>query len=136
MRSFLPRMDKAEIESMAAKVRTLSPRELEVFRLAADTSSTRQIAERLGVVPRTIEIHKGRIMAKLGVPRWSHVLAFRQLQLMRAIPLAASRSEAAKMAEAIADDLRQIVEMDEAAGGAPSERLRIIRDMVAAVARG
>jgi hypothetical protein len=38
------------------------------------------------------------------------------------------------MAEDIAEDLRQIVEMDEAAGGSPSERLRLIRVMVAAAA--
>ncbi|QXV56256.1 helix-turn-helix transcriptional regulator [Amycolatopsis sp. TNS106] len=46
----------------------LSPRELEVARLAARNLTNREIGERLFLSPRTVEIHVGRALRKLGLP--------------------------------------------------------------------
>lgn len=45
----------------------LSGREREVMQLIVDGLDNRQIGERLGISPRTVEVHKARLMAKLGV---------------------------------------------------------------------
>jgi DNA-binding NarL/FixJ family response regulator len=45
----------------------LSIREKEVFPLLADGKSTKEIAERLCISPKTVETHKYNIMEKLGV---------------------------------------------------------------------
>ncbi|ANN22001.1 helix-turn-helix transcriptional regulator [Amycolatopsis orientalis] len=46
----------------------LSPRELEVARLAARNLTNREIGERLFLSPRTVEIHIGRALRKLRLP--------------------------------------------------------------------
>jgi DNA-binding NarL/FixJ family response regulator len=46
-------------------VRELSPRELEVFELIGSGKSTREIAERLGLSPHTVETHREKLRAKL-----------------------------------------------------------------------
>ena len=45
----------------------LTPRELEVMRMVVAGSHNRDIAAALGISPRTIEVHKARLMDKLGV---------------------------------------------------------------------
>ena len=45
---------------------TLSMREREVMKLVVDGLDNRAVGERLGISPRTVEVHKSRIMAKLG----------------------------------------------------------------------
>jgi len=47
----------------------LSPREIEVARLLADEASNQDIARALGLSPRTVEHHVGRVLKKLGVAR-------------------------------------------------------------------
>ncbi len=47
--------------------RRLSVREKEVFPLLADGLGTREISERLGISPKTVESHKYNIMEKLNV---------------------------------------------------------------------
>ena len=44
----------------------LSPREREVMDLLVQGLHNRDVAERLAISPRTVEVHKARIMAKLG----------------------------------------------------------------------
>lgn len=44
----------------------LRPRELDVLRLAAQGLSNRQIGEALGLSPRTVEVHMGKVFAKVG----------------------------------------------------------------------
>lgn len=46
----------------------LSPRELEVARLVVQNLTNREIGERLFLSPRTVEIHVGRALRKLGLP--------------------------------------------------------------------
>ncbi|HET7521302.1 MAG TPA: response regulator transcription factor [Candidatus Limnocylindria bacterium] len=45
----------------------VSPREAEVLGLLADGLTDREIAERLGISPRTVETHVGSVLNKLGV---------------------------------------------------------------------
>lgn len=48
-------------------VRALTPRELDVARLAAGRARSREIAERLGLSVRTVDNHLARVYRKLGV---------------------------------------------------------------------
>lgn len=45
----------------------LTPREKEVLGVISQGLTHRQIGDMLGISPRTVEVHKGRIMDKLGV---------------------------------------------------------------------
>jgi FixJ family two-component response regulator len=45
---------------------TLSAREREVLALVVDGLDNHSVAQRLGISPRTVEVHKSRVMAKLG----------------------------------------------------------------------
>ena len=44
----------------------LTPREQEVALLIADGVTNKEVGRRLGISPRTVEIHRAHIMAKLG----------------------------------------------------------------------
>lgn len=46
---------------------TLTPREQEIMRLLASDLSTKEIAERLFISPRTVENHRSNLMHKLGL---------------------------------------------------------------------
>lgn len=46
---------------------SLTPREREVMELVVAGRHNREIAETLGISPRTVEVHKARMVAKLGV---------------------------------------------------------------------
>ena len=54
----------------------LTAREREVLRLVAEGYSSRQIAEALGVSPKTIETHRARMMSKLGIHKSSKLVRF------------------------------------------------------------
>lgn len=51
----------------SAQLPGVSPREEEVLALLADGLTDREIAERLGISPRTVETHVGSLLNKLGV---------------------------------------------------------------------
>lgn len=60
----------AEAERAAALAPTLSqlsPRELEVLQLLRQGHANKHIAETLGISHRTVEVHKARVLDKLGV---------------------------------------------------------------------
>lgn len=56
--------DREELEE---KLSTLSDRELEVFDRVADGQMNKVIAADLGISERTVEVHRGQVMKKLGV---------------------------------------------------------------------
>ena len=49
------------------KFDTLTPRERDVFEKLITGASNKEVGRRLGISPRTIEIHRARIFKKLGV---------------------------------------------------------------------
>jgi two-component system response regulator FixJ len=49
------------------KLSSLSEREIEVFELVADGKMNKVIAADLGISERTVEVHRGQVMKKLGV---------------------------------------------------------------------
>jgi DNA-binding CsgD family transcriptional regulator len=51
---------------MAAVASELTPREREVAALIADGASNKEAGRRLGISPRTVELHRAHIMEKLG----------------------------------------------------------------------
>jgi RNA polymerase sigma factor (sigma-70 family) len=52
--------------SLETRLSKLTPREKEVMRYVVEGVSNKQVAERLGVSSRTIEVHRSRIMLKMG----------------------------------------------------------------------
>lgn len=63
---------RAESEKLAA----LSAREREVLDHAARGLHAKEIGKALGISPRTVEVHKARIMAKLGVRNVAELVRF------------------------------------------------------------
>jgi RNA polymerase sigma factor (sigma-70 family) len=62
--------------SEAAKLAVLTPREREVLEHAAQGLHAKEIAAKLGISPRTVEVHKTRIMEKLGVRNVAELVRF------------------------------------------------------------
>ena len=54
-------------EALAEKLSSLSEREREVFERVADGKMNKVIAGELGISERTVEVHRGQVMKKLGV---------------------------------------------------------------------
>ena len=50
---------------LAQHLERLTPRELEVARLVCKGHSNKGIANELGLSPKTVEVHRGRVMAKM-----------------------------------------------------------------------
>jgi DNA-binding NarL/FixJ family response regulator len=53
----------------------LTPREVEVLRLIGLGGTTREVSEKLGISPKTVENHKQRIFGKLEVQNQAHAIA-------------------------------------------------------------
>jgi FixJ family two-component response regulator len=60
------RRDKAEIEQLQSKYQVLTPREREVFALVVSGLLNKQIAALLGTGEKTIKVHRGQVMQKMG----------------------------------------------------------------------
>ncbi|MEA3278335.1 MAG: response regulator transcription factor [Pseudomonadota bacterium] len=54
----------------------LSDREQEVLRFLAESWRTKEIAQRLGISPKTVETYRGRIMLKLGLDNLPDLVKF------------------------------------------------------------
>lgn len=62
------RLSRSQAQAQASKrLASLTAREREVLDQAARGLHAKEIAANLGISPRTVEVHKARIMAKLGV---------------------------------------------------------------------
>jgi len=59
------RLRKAEQESVHERLETLTPRESEVLELVAEGTLSKRIASRLGISPKTVEVHRSNIMRKM-----------------------------------------------------------------------
>ena len=60
----------------AEKLERLTPRERDVLERAAQGLHAKEIAASLGISPRTVEVHKTRIMEKLGVRNVAELVRF------------------------------------------------------------
>jgi FixJ family two-component response regulator len=60
------RAERLEAEALRARADALTPREQEVLRAVIAGALNKQIAARLGIAEKTVKIHRGRVMQKLG----------------------------------------------------------------------
>ena len=68
------RRDADEQSVLAAKLERLTARENEVLEALLEGKHSREIAEALGISPRTVEVYKSRLMEKMQVSRTSELL--------------------------------------------------------------
>ena len=72
------RLKNAELRRVdTAKLARLTPREREVLEHAVNGSHAKEIAAALGISPRTVEVHKTRIMEKLEVRNIAELVRLR-----------------------------------------------------------
>jgi two-component system, LuxR family, response regulator FixJ len=64
----------AQVSDLDERIARLTPREREVMELAADGLNNREIAARLAISPRTVEVYKARMMEKMQVRRLSELI--------------------------------------------------------------
>jgi RNA polymerase sigma factor (sigma-70 family) len=65
---------KEDARSVDLLQESLTPREREVFGVISQGLTHREIGDLLGISPRTVEVHKGRIMEKLGVKTMAELI--------------------------------------------------------------
>jgi FixJ family two-component response regulator len=68
----------AEISKIKRCIKTLSPRELEVFRLVAKGMLSKQIAFKRGITLQTIKVHRSRVMQKMQAKTVTELIHFAQ----------------------------------------------------------
>jgi RNA polymerase sigma factor (sigma-70 family) len=56
---------EAHVRSIDARLETLSPRERQVFALVVTGMLNKQIAAQLGIVEKTVKVHRARVMQKM-----------------------------------------------------------------------
>ena len=72
------RLDEARLRSdAAAKLARLTPREREVFDHTVAGAHAKEVAAALGISPRTVEVHRMRIMEKLEVRNVAEMVRLR-----------------------------------------------------------
>jgi FixJ family two-component response regulator len=59
------RRDETRVAEVAERARKLSPREMQVFALVVTGMLNKQIAGALGVVEKTVKVHRARVMTKM-----------------------------------------------------------------------
>ena len=70
--------EQAAISKIKCRIRTLSSRELEVFRLVAKGMMSKQIARKRGTALQTIKVHRGRVMQKMQAKTVTELIRFAQ----------------------------------------------------------
>jgi FixJ family two-component response regulator len=83
------RAERSQMAEVAHRLRSLTRREREVMAMVVDGMSNRQIADRLGISSRTIEIHRARVMEKMEAHSLSDLVrmaCYRSVQVGRPEP--------------------------------------------------
>jgi len=70
--------EQAAISKIKRRIKTLSPRELEVFRFVAKGMLSKQIARKRGTALQTIKVHRGRVMQKMQAKTVTELIRFAQ----------------------------------------------------------
>lgn len=73
VRTAFEKIDEAALED--AELQSLTPREREILSEFHDGSPNKVVAAKLGLSPRTVEMHRARIFRKLGVSNLAQALA-------------------------------------------------------------
>ncbi len=68
----------ADVSSIKRRIKTLSPRELEVFHFVAQGMLNKQIASKRGTSLQTIKVHRGRVMQKMQAKTVTELIRFAQ----------------------------------------------------------
>jgi RNA polymerase sigma factor (sigma-70 family) len=68
------RDERAKRDELAARAAQLTEREREVMRLVAEGESNKEIARRLGISFRTVEIHRSRVIEKMAARTTSDLI--------------------------------------------------------------
>lgn len=68
-----------EVDRILERLDTLTPRQTEVLHLVVGGRSSRQIAEQLGVVEKTVESHRREITKKMDAANASHLVGMTML---------------------------------------------------------
>lgn len=61
------RAEYTEVHGIRRRIELLTPREDEIFRYVVTGMLNKQIALELGIAEKTVKVHRGRVMEKLGV---------------------------------------------------------------------
>jgi FixJ family two-component response regulator len=77
-KSRIQNKQQAEIFRIKRHIKTLSPRELEVFRLVAGGLLNKQIASKRGIALQTIKVHRSRVMHKMQAKTVTELIRFAQ----------------------------------------------------------
>ncbi len=70
--------EQISISRIQRRIKTLSPRELEVFRLVARGMLSKQIARKWGTALQTIKVHRCRVMQKMQAKTVTELIRFAQ----------------------------------------------------------
>jgi len=70
--------EQAEIAKIKGRIKTLSPKELEVFHFVAQGLMNKNIASRRGTSLQTIKIHRSRVMQKMQAKTVTELIHFAQ----------------------------------------------------------
>lgn len=79
----------AERAAARAHLNLLTPREFEVMQRVIAGSLNKQIADDLGTAEKTVKIHRGRVMEKMGVTSVAELVRIAQVASVNPIPAAA-----------------------------------------------
>ena len=72
----LKRNHRLDASLQTGHIRSLSPRELVVLELIGKGKTTKEIAQDLGLSPRTVDIHRANIKKKLALKSSAEIVAF------------------------------------------------------------
>jgi len=69
------RADRVEQDQIAGRLATLTARERQVMQLVLAGRLNKQIAGDLGISEKTVKVHRGRVMAKMGVAQVARLVS-------------------------------------------------------------